>query len=69
LTGRGEAPPLCPPPAKVDSLLVWEIYQARSTPAKYIGTVEATDADTAIEAAAKEFNVEDPKRLIAVRRP
>jgi hypothetical protein len=52
-----------PPPA----LLTWEIYLARSTPAKYIGRVEAVDADAAIEAAAKEFDVKDPKRLIAVR--
>jgi hypothetical protein len=41
---------------------------ARSTPAKYVGRVEAADADAAIEAATKEFEVKDPKRLIAVRR-
>jgi hypothetical protein len=35
--------------------------------AKHLGSVEATDDGAAIEAAAKEFNV-DPKRLMAVRR-
>jgi hypothetical protein len=30
--------------------------------------MEAADADAAIEVAAKEFKVADPKRLIAVRR-
>jgi hypothetical protein len=44
----------------------WEIYIARAK-AKHLGTVEAADADAAIEAAAKEFKV-DPKRLMAVRR-
>jgi hypothetical protein len=51
-------------------LLQWEIYLARSTPAKYIGTVEAADADAAIKAAIKEFNIAEPQasRLIPVRR-
>jgi len=40
---------------------------ARDTPAKLLGTVEARDADGAIDAGAKEFGVE-AKRLIAVRR-
>jgi hypothetical protein len=31
------------------------------------GTIEAKDANAAVEVAAKEFNA-DPKRLIAVRR-
>ncbi len=47
--------------------VTWDIYQARHTPAKWIGTVEAPTADEAIEAAAKEFG-QEPKRLIAVRR-
>jgi hypothetical protein len=46
--------------------LHWEIYIARSK-AKRLGTVEAVDAEVAIEAAAKEFKM-DPKRLMAVRR-
>jgi hypothetical protein len=48
----------------------WDIYLARSTPAKLIGTVEASDADAAIEAAIREFHVTDQhaKRLIAVLR-
>jgi hypothetical protein len=39
-------------------------------PAKLIGTVEASDADAAIEAAIREFHVTDQhaKRLIAVLR-
>jgi hypothetical protein len=35
--------------------------------AKHLGSVEAADAEAAIEAAAKEFKVA-PKRLVAVRR-
>ena len=46
----------------------WDIYLAKHTPAKLVGTVEATDADAAIEKAGMEFEVKDPKRLIAVRR-
>src|SRR5262249_36739274 len=46
----------------------WDVYLARRTPAKLVGTVEANDADTAIEKAAMEFEVKDPKRLIAVKR-
>lgn len=47
--------------------VTWDIYQVRRTPAKWLGSIEAADADEAIEAAAKEFKIE-PKRLIAVRR-
>jgi len=46
----------------------WVIYLARRTPAKWLGTVEATDADAAISKAVKLFDVKDPKKLIAVRR-
>ena len=46
----------------------WDVYLARYTPVKWIGTVEATDADAAIAEAMNEFDVEEPKRLIAVRR-
>jgi hypothetical protein len=42
-------------------LPTWEIYIARAK-AVHLGTVEAADADAAIEAAAKEFKA-DPKRL------
>jgi hypothetical protein len=45
-------------------VLRWDIYLARHTPDRWIGTVEAADA--AIEAAAKEFSLEG-KKLIAVR--
>jgi hypothetical protein len=44
----------------------WEIYIARSK-AKHLRSVEAPDAEAAVEAAAKEFKV-DRKRLMAVRR-
>jgi len=47
-------------------LLSWEIYRAASK-AKWIGTIEAADADAAIEAAAKEFKT-DARKLIAVKR-
>jgi hypothetical protein len=53
--------------ANLNPLLKWEIYQARSTPAKYIGTVEAADAEAAVEATAKVFGIKDAKRLISVR--
>jgi hypothetical protein len=46
----------------------WDIYLARHTPDKWIGTVEAADADAAIEEAAKQFGIQDAKRLIAVPR-
>ena len=46
----------------------WDVYLARRTPAKLVGTVEARDIDAAIEKAAKEFNVPNPRRLIAVQR-
>jgi hypothetical protein len=48
--------------------LRWDIYRAAAK-AKWIGTVEADDADAAVKLAAKEYNVADPRRLIAVRRP
>ena len=54
-------PPSAPPPN-------WDIYLARHTPAKLVGTVEAAGAGEAIEKAAMEFEIKDPKRLIAVRR-
>jgi hypothetical protein len=44
----------------------WEIYRTASK-AKWIDSVEAADADAAIEAAAKEFKI-DAWWLIAVRR-
>ena len=53
-------------PRKPKPLPTWEIYIAKAK-ATCLGSVEATDAEAAIEAAAKEFKV-DPKRLMAVRR-
>ena len=52
-----------PPPTS------WDIYLARHAPAKWIRTVEAADADAAIKEPAEKFNVQDIKKLIAVRRP
>jgi len=46
-------------------LLRWDIYKAASK-AKLIGTVEAADADEAVQKAAVEFN-EPATKLIAVR--
>jgi hypothetical protein len=57
--------PLPPSP-----LPTWNIYLATSTPAKFVGTVEAPDADAAIAKAIEEFHIEPQRaqRLIAVRR-
>jgi len=44
-------------PRKPKPLPTWEIYIARAK-AKHLGSVEAADADAAIEAAAKEFGGE-----------
>jgi hypothetical protein len=43
-------------PRKPKPLPTWEIYIAKAK-ATRLGTVEAADADTAIEAAAQEFKV------------
>jgi len=51
-----------PPPTS------WDIYLARHAPAKWIRTVEAADADAAIKEPAKKLNVQDIRKLIAVRR-
>jgi hypothetical protein len=44
----------------------WEKYIARGK-ASHLGSIEAVDAEAAIETVAKEFTV-DAKRLMAVRR-
>ena len=54
-----------PRPATLSS---WDIYLARHSPAKWIGTVEAVDANAAIAEAAKLFDVKEPRKLIAVQR-
>ena len=43
-------------------LLAWH------TRAKYIGDVEAVDADAAIKEAAKILKITDDRKLIALRR-
>jgi hypothetical protein len=50
------------------SLPRFDIYLARYTPAKLLGIVEARNADLAIVEAMKEFEISNPRRLIAVRR-
>ena len=46
------------------SPVTWDIYQVRRTPAKWLGTIEATTADEAIEVAAKEFGIAGGAHLI-----
>ncbi len=46
---------------------LWHIYLAARSPAKWIGTIEAVDADAAIAEAAKLFDINDPQTLVAVR--
>ena len=57
-------------PRKPRPLPAWDIFLACSTSAKFIGRVEAADAEAAIEAAVKEFEIAEAqaKRLIAARR-
>jgi hypothetical protein len=60
------------PPSRVrtvsPNLSVWDIYLVRQTPAKFIGLVEATDAEAAIAEAVWRFDVKEPSKLMAVRR-
>jgi hypothetical protein len=48
--------------------VTWDIYQARHAPAKLLGTVEAVDVDAAIAETAKQFDVNDSRKLIGARR-
>jgi hypothetical protein len=48
----------------------WRITRIRSSPAAFIGYVEAADQEQAIQAAIREFAITDPehrKRLVAQR--
>jgi len=47
----------------------WQISFVKATPAKYLGRVDAPDEATAIEAAAREFKIDDTlkNRLVARR--
>ena len=47
----------------------WQISLIKATPAKYLGSVYAPDEATAIEAAAREFKIDDTlkNRLVALR--
>jgi hypothetical protein len=53
-------------PMPGDPLLSWSVYLA-DAPARWLGTVDASTADEAIETAARKFG-EEPERLMAVRR-
>jgi hypothetical protein len=53
-------------PIPGEPLLSWSVYLANA-PAKWLGTVDASTADGAIEVAAEKFG-EEPERLMAVRR-
>jgi len=55
-------------PQKEQPSTSWAIYIARSRPAKWLGTVEAPNADAAIEEAVKQFKVADARKLVAVRQ-
>ncbi len=55
-------------PRKPPAPTSWDIYLARHTPANWIDIVEAADANAVIAAAAREFKVPDPRKLIAVQR-
>jgi hypothetical protein len=49
----------------------WYIYRLRGTPAAFVGMVEATDEQTAIQKAIEEVKITDKKqqeRLVAQRR-
>jgi 1,2-phenylacetyl-CoA epoxidase PaaB subunit len=46
----------------------WYVFHLRHTPATFVGSVEAPDAETAIKRAIEKFNITDPQqqqRLIA----
>ena len=47
----------------------WQISLIKATPAKYLGSVYAADDGKAIEAAAREFKIDDTlkNRLVARR--
>jgi hypothetical protein len=60
--------PKRPPPFELEPMPAWSIYKLAAT-RQWLGIVEALDAKTAIEAAAKEFKT-DARRLLAVwQRP
>jgi hypothetical protein len=61
-----ERTPLEALPMLAGPLASWSVYLA-DTPAKWLGTVDASTADEATEVAAKKFG-EEPERLMAVRR-
>ena len=47
----------------------WDIYVLQGSPAKLGAWVSAKDAEAAVDAAIKQFDLKEPKqRLLAVRR-
>jgi hypothetical protein len=55
---------LKPEPEKLSR---WSVFHAGSTPARWLGWVDAKDADSARAAAAKEFK-KTAAKLVVVRR-
>jgi 1,2-phenylacetyl-CoA epoxidase PaaB subunit len=51
---------------KPPRLVAWDVYRAAHKP-KIVGSVQAADADEAVQKAAQEFKV-DAWHLIAVQR-
>ena len=40
----------------------WRITLIKSTPARYLGSVDAPDEQSALDEAAKEFRIDEPLR-------
>ena len=50
--------------------MTWCIYRIRGTPAQYLDSIEAPDADSAVEKYATEHGITDAeqrRRLVAAR--
>jgi hypothetical protein len=50
----------------------WRVVRLKKTPAAEVGVVEASDAESAIQAAIEKYGIKDPdiqKRLAAYRQP
>ena len=54
---------------KSETLYRWRVYHIKATPAEFIGSVDAPDAQTAIELSIAEYSVSPEKhnRLMAVK--
>jgi hypothetical protein len=65
--GRASGPCIMTPMAK-KSVPLWRISLNKSTPANFLGFVEAADEQAAIEEAAKEFRIGEALRNRIVAR-